>query len=184
MNRSHSPYVDSGDEWIDETAQRTYFWGNESVVNAERAAQSVTDAGRTGVTLRFSMFHAIDSQHMRTFISMAEKGICGIPGDPEGYISFIAVDDAARAVLAAFDVPAGVYNVSESDPVRRSEHAAALTACTNRERLRAIPTTAQHLGGKGIDSLSRSQRISSKALTEATSWEPKIHPINRWRLVH
>src|SRR4029078_4613769 len=26
------PYVDRGDEWVDEQCERTYFWGNETTV--------------------------------------------------------------------------------------------------------------------------------------------------------
>ena len=49
------PYVDSGAEWIDESVERTYFWGNTSCVDAEAAASNVTNAGGHGVALRFAM---------------------------------------------------------------------------------------------------------------------------------
>ena len=36
------PYVDGGDEWIDEDHERIYYWGNRSTVDAEAAAAGVT----------------------------------------------------------------------------------------------------------------------------------------------
>ncbi|MGZ4806106.1 MAG: SDR family oxidoreductase, partial [Ilumatobacteraceae bacterium] len=55
------PYADGGEQWIDETHDRVYFWGNECTVAAEAAAAHFTSAGGVGIVLRFSLFMAPDS---------------------------------------------------------------------------------------------------------------------------
>lgn len=174
------PYVDSGDEWIDESTERTFFSGNESVENAEAAALGVTQQGGAGVSLRFGMFFADDSAHVELFKTMARRGIFGVVGRADAYASWIHIDDAATAVVAALDAPPGVYNVAEPDPQRRTDQAAAVARSVGRQRLRFMPAAAVRLGGAALDSLSRSQRVSSSALMSVTDWQPRISVIDSW----
>jgi nucleoside-diphosphate-sugar epimerase len=174
------PYVDGGDSWLDETAARTYFWGNRTTLDAEAAAAAVTAAGGTGVALRFAMFMAPDSTHMLTFASMARKGGWGLFGDDDAFVSFIGIDNAAAAVLAALELPAGLYNVAEPDPRTRGEHRAALASAVGRTRLRSLPGVVQKVGGDGAASLARSHRISSEMLRAASSWAPTQYAVESW----
>lgn len=173
------PYVDRGDDWIDEATDRDYFWGNRTTVDAESAADAVTAAGGVGVVLRFAMFTATDSAHLETFATMAKKGLWGVFGNDDAFISFVDVGDAATAMVAALDAPAGVYNVAEAEPLRRREHRTALAIAVGRERLRSLPLV-ERLGGTGAESLARSHRISSAAFTAATGWTPALRPIELW----
>lgn len=174
------PYVDGGAGWIDESFACTYFWGNRTTVDAERAAESVTAEGGVGVALRFAMFMAADSAHMLTFSQLANRGIWGLFGADDDYVSFVHVDDAASAVVAALDAPAGVYNVAEAEPLVRGRHRAALASAVGRDSLRSIPSMVQRVGGAGAESLARSHRISSQALTDATGWAPRRAAVDTW----
>lgn len=174
------PYTDGAGGWIDESHERTYFWGNQTVVDAERAADDVTVAGATGVVLRFAMFMADDSAHLLTFARMAERGLWGVFGDDDAHISFIDADDAAAAVVASIDAPAGIYNVAEAEPLTRGEHRARLAQTVGRPSLRALPRFVRAAGGKGAESLARSHRISSQAFRTATGWSATNAPIDRW----
>ena len=174
------PYVDSGEDWIGENVERTYFSGNASTVDAESSAQSVTDSGGIGVVLRFAMFFADDSAHIGTYRSMATRGVFGVTGRLDARISFVHVDDAAAAVVAAVNAPPGTYNVAEPDPVTREAHSSALASSVGRRKLRALPVSAVRLGGAGLDSVSRSNRISSTSLSSATGWKPAIRVVDRW----
>lgn len=175
------PYLDGGVEWIDETQPRDSHSGNESVADAEAAAQRVTDGGASGVILRFAMFHADDSGHMDSFLSAARRGFAPFVGVPDGYQPFIDVGDAARAVVAALDIPAGVYNVTEHNPTTRAEHATALARVVGRERLRFPPRLLQKLGGAPAAEFGRSQRVSSAKLQSASSWRPAVDVVTRWK---
>jgi len=174
------PYADGGTGWVDESADRIYVPQNESVRDSESAAASVAGRGGIGVSLRFAMFWAPDSAHIESLAAAARRGWWLLPGAPDGVMSWIDVDDAARAVVAALTAPAGVYNVGEGDPRPRSEHADALARVVGRSRLRTLPRWTERLGGPGAESLTRSHRISSQRLTDATGWKPEIEVIGRW----
>ncbi|MFW2333690.1 NAD(P)H-binding protein [Ilumatobacter sp.] len=175
------PYVDRAERWIDETVDREYVRGDRTTVDAEAAAAAVTQAGGAGVVLRFAMFMATDSAHMQTFATMAGRGIWGFFGADDRHISFVDADDAAAAVVAALDAPAGIYNVAEADPVTRGEHRTTLAAAAGRQRLRDLPGLVEKMGGAAAESLARSHRISSASLNSATGWTPAHRPIDRWR---
>jgi nucleoside-diphosphate-sugar epimerase len=174
------PYVDSGDRLVDENTERAYFWGNQTTVAAEDAAHRVADAGSGGVSLRFGMFVAPDSAHTRQLIALARRGVFGLPGRGDAFISFIDVDDAARAVVAAIDAASGVYNVAEPDPAIRARHWEALAKAVGRGRIRAMPAAIIRLGGEGLVSLARSHRISAAQLSAAADWQPRVNIAQTW----
>ncbi len=161
------PYVDSGDQWIDESVARTFSSATESVNHAEAAARSVD-----GVSLRFAMFAANDSAHTRDLLAAARRGVFALPGNSDAYAPFIHIDDAASAVVAALDAPAGIYNIAEANPVQRSAHMEALAKALGRKRLRSLPSLVVKLGGPPVEALSRSQRISSGLFREVSNWVP------------
>ena len=174
------PYVDSGSDWITEATECTYFWGNASTVDAEAAAAAVTAQGGSGVVLRFAMFMAADSAHMRTFATMAKRGRWGLFGPDDAFASFIHIDDAATAVVAALDIGAGTYNVAEAGPSRRGDHRAALAAAMGREALKSLPRVVERAAGDSAESLARSQRVSSSKLTDASGWRATHDLIDCW----
>ncbi len=169
------PYVDGGDGWIDESTDRDYSSVTESVRESESNA---IEAG--GVSLRFAMFWAADSAHNAQLRGFARRGIFALPGASEAYASWIHIDDAAAAVVAALDVPAGTYNVAEAQPSRRVDHMAAIATSLGRKRLRGLPAALVKLGGPPVEALARSQRVSSRALAEACSWEPQTNIVDIW----
>ena len=174
-------YLDGGADWISESQPRKYHDGSRSVLHAEAAAQRVTDAGLVGVILRFAMFHAADSGHLSTFLSLAKRGVSPFIGPPTGYQSFVDSGDAARAVLAALDVGSGIYNVAEPNPRTRAEHSAELARVLDKKKLRPVPSLLLKAGGPAGEEQCRSQRISSQALQHAGAWEPRVDVISRWK---
>jgi nucleoside-diphosphate-sugar epimerase len=168
------PYIDRVDEWIDEQCERSYDPVTDCTVVAEAAAASVTAAGGVGIVLRFALFMAADSAHTQSFFNAAKSGLFALDGDPDSFTSFVHVDDAAGAVLAALEAPAGTYNVAEPDPVRRSAHQEMLAKLVGRSSL-------ERTGGGATTSLGRSHRISSQHLRDVFSWTPTIHGLDCWK---
>jgi nucleoside-diphosphate-sugar epimerase len=175
------PYIDRGEEWIDEQCERQYYWGNDSASAAEAAASGVTAAGGAGVVLRFAMFMAPDSAHTDSTVSAAQKGLFTLLGPIDAYMSFIHIDDAAAAVAAALSAPAGTYNVAEPEPMRRAAHRDALAEVVGRSKLRPVPAVVERAGGGVVNSIARSHRISSQCLREVSTWTPTIHCVDRWK---
>jgi nucleoside-diphosphate-sugar epimerase len=168
-------YADGGDAWLDESSPLDPGGPTASMLDAEAAAARFAAAGGAAVVLRFGAFHAPESGHLHDQIRMARRGMVPAPGRPAAWIPTIAIDDAARAVAAALDAPAGTYDVVDAEPMTRAEQAAVLAQAVGRERLRPMPGILTALGGKGLRTLARSQRVSGRALRAATSWRPG-HP--------
>jgi len=164
-------YADGGDRWLDETAPLDVPPALRSVLAAEAAAQRVTDSGSTGVVLRFAQFYGADAAHTLTAWKTARRGLAPVLGSKDGYVSVIHLDDAARAVVAALGLAAGVVNVGDDEPLRRVDHAAGVAAAVGRPRLRWIGA-AGRAGGKRMRPLLRSHRIGNGRL-RATGWAPE-----------
>jgi nucleoside-diphosphate-sugar epimerase len=174
------PYVDSGSNWIGEDQLRTYFPLNRTVVDAETAAASVAQSGASFVVLRFAMFMAPESAHMSMAMAAAKRGVFGLVGNLDSFISFVHADDAASAVVHALGISSGVYNVAEADPCVRAAHQSALAAAAGRSTLRTVPHLIASLGGKAVESIARSHRISTRHLQSLSDWRPQIRCVDAW----
>jgi nucleoside-diphosphate-sugar epimerase len=173
IQESFAPvYADRGEEWIDETWAVAPARYNRTVLDAERSAQRFTEAGGTGVILRFAALYGLDHM-LRDMLDVMRKGWSPIPGDPRAYFTSVSQDDAASAVVAALDVPAGIYNVAELEPMRRGEWVRTLADAAKIAPPRAMPSWMTRLGGSAMRLLSRSQRISSTKLRQASAWTPR-----------
>ncbi len=174
VQESFAPvYPDSGEGWVDESVPIRPSRYNATVADAERSAARFSEAGGAGVVLRFSFFYGPDSALVRDLVKLARKGWAGIPGRAEAFTSSVSHDDAAAAVLAALNVPAGAYNVTDDEPLRRQEYFGALAAALGVRPLRLLPSWMNRLMGVTGEMLDRSLRISNRKLREASGWAPK-----------
>ena len=62
-----------------------------------------------------------------------------VAGKPDAYMSSIHADDVATAVVAALDVPSGIYNVCDDEPLTRRDALDAFAAAFDLKRLRTNP---------------------------------------------
>jgi nucleoside-diphosphate-sugar epimerase len=173
VQESFAPvYEDAGDRWITEKFPVRPAPYNRTVLDAERSARRVTDAGGTGIVLRFAAFYGNDHL-LREMIRIVRRGWTPLPGPPSAYWSSVSHDDAAAAVVAALGMPAGTYNVCDDEPLTRAEWSAALATAIGAPPPRAMPAWLTKLGGSSMALLSRSQRMSNAALKSASGWAPK-----------
>jgi nucleoside-diphosphate-sugar epimerase len=86
--------------------------------------------------------------------------------------------------VAALDVPAGCYNVSDDRPVTRREFAEALAEALGAPTPKFFPAWVAALGGSLGEMLARSQRISNAKLESACDWVPRYPSVvEGWRAV-
>jgi nucleoside-diphosphate-sugar epimerase len=105
------------------------------------------------------------------------------PGPRDGYQSFVHLDDAAAAVLAALDVPGGVYNVAEDEPATRRELAKAVGTALGRRPGLSLPGLTK-LGGAKTEFMGRSVRVSNRKFRDLSSWKPAYStPADGWARV-
>ena len=118
------------------------------------------------------MFYGPDAHHTIDTFRVARKGESLDVGDLDGYRTMLHLDDAATAVVAALDVPAGIYNVGEDEPATRAEHLQIIAGLVGRTSLRRTFHHARKLGGSKTELLTRSQRVSSQKFKDASGWRP------------
>jgi len=166
------PYLDAGDEWIDEDHPVDHVGPFAGAGVAEAQAARFTTAGGQGVVLRFAQFYADDSSHLRVLNRLLRLRLNPFFGPPEAYSSFIHAEDAGAAVAAALGAPAGTYNVGDDEPLRRAEAGAAAAESLGLRPPRTIPAPMLRLAGSTAGLLTRSLRVSNARLRAATGWAP------------
>ncbi|MCO1653729.1 NAD-dependent epimerase/dehydratase family protein [Pseudonocardia humida] len=157
-------YAEGGDAWLDEDAPAVGGGVTTTALTAERNARELFD-GDT-VVLRFGLFLGPDSESALAALEAARGGASVAVGPPGAFRPMIWLDDAAAAVAAALRVPAGTYNVADTDPATNAEIDAALAAAVGVGSLRT--------GTPQPGPLARSQRVSSRRLREAGGWAPRM----------
>jgi nucleoside-diphosphate-sugar epimerase len=157
-------YADGRDAWLEDDAPVAGGGVTTTALTAEQNARGLFD-GDT-VVLRFGLFMGPDSGSTRAALEAARGGASIALGPPDAYRPTLWLDDAAAAIAAALRVPAGTYNVADTDPPTNAEIDAALAAAVGVEALR--PAAGQD------GPLARSQRVSSRRLREATGWAPRM----------
>lgn len=122
------------------------------------------------MSLRFGLFLGHGSGQVATMLDAARCGWFPVPGDAHAHVSFIDIDDAARAVHSALTLPAGADNAVEDEPAMRAEHAAALAAVVGR----AVRTPPGLVGRLPIARpLARALRASNHRL-RTHGWAPRV----------
>jgi nucleoside-diphosphate-sugar epimerase len=178
VQESFAPaYPDSRDRWIDETTPLAPAAYNRTIMDAEAAAQRFTDAGGRGVILRFAAFYGADALQVRDLIRWVHKGWAPIPGLPGAFISSISHDDAAAAVIAVLGSPAGVYNVTDDEPVTHRAYVDSLAAALGVPSPSLPPMWLAPLMGSVGQVLSRSLRISNRRLRQECGWAPRLRSV-------
>jgi UDP-glucose 4-epimerase len=157
-------YADGGDAWLDEDAPVAGGGVTTTALTAERNARELF--GGDTVVLRFGLFMGPESGSAQAALEAAHGGASVAAGPPGAYRPTLWLDDAAAAIAAAVDVPAGTYNVADADPPTNAEIDAALATVAGVEALRTRPPQDSPL--------ARSQRVSSRRLREASGWAPRM----------
>lgn len=164
-------YADGGDAWITETSPLGVTKAVEPAAVAETSALGFACRSRDAVVLRFGNFLG-DDPVTRWRLGQAQAGRPIGLGDPDGWVHVVHPSDAGAAVAAAVAAPGGVYNVG-AEPVRRSDLTSAFAQAVGRPQARFVPTWLVKLAGERIEPLTRSHRVSSEKLHEATGWKPR-----------
>ena len=157
-------YADGGDAWLDEDAPVAGGGVTTTALTAERNARELFDGD--AVVLRFGLFMGPDSGSTQAALNAARAGVSIAIGPPEAYRPTLWLDDAATAIAAALRVPAGTYNVADTDPPTNAEIDAALATAVGVGALRTRPPQD--------GPLARSQRVSNRRLRAASGWAPRV----------
>ncbi|PXY30898.1 NAD-dependent epimerase/dehydratase family protein [Prauserella muralis] len=171
-------YRDGGAEWVDEDSPVDRYPAAVGNHAAEASARRFTEAGGTGVVLRFGWFLGPGAAHSEQLLALARRHVAASIGPPHTFVSSIHVADGATAVAAVLEAPAGTYNVVDDEPLTKREYADALARAAGATPWLRPPGRAALLLGDRLTSLTRSLRVSNARLRSATGWRPS-HPSAR-----
>jgi nucleoside-diphosphate-sugar epimerase len=152
-----------------------------SVLALRDLESSVTGAG--GVVMRYGYFYGPGSAFSRGG-SMAEdlaRRRMPIVGRGTGVWSFIHVDDAARATVAALELGApGSYNVVDDEPAPVAQWLPALAGALGAPRPMRVPAWIARMlaGAYGVEVMTGLQGASNERARRELAWAPE-HP--SWR---
>ncbi len=133
--------------------------------------------GLDGIVLRYGYFYGpgtawADGGHMA---SLVRKRRLPIVGRGTGVWSFVHVDDAAAATLAAVERgPAGVYNVVDDDPAPVAAWLPVYADTLNAKGPFRVPAIIARLGaGKyGAEMMTKARGASNAKAKQELGWRP------------
>ena len=119
----------------------------DAVRVVEQAEREALAAG--GVVLRYGFFGGPGTWYDRDGAvgELVRKRRYPLLGDGAGVHSFVHVDDAAAATVAALGAPSGVYNVVDDAPAPTSEWLPAFAAALGAAPPRRLPALPVKLAG-------------------------------------
>jgi nucleoside-diphosphate-sugar epimerase len=157
----------------------------ESFRRSARAVRELESAvlGADGVVLRYGYFYGPGSAIAREGSMGADVARRRMPivGAGTGVWSFIHIDDAAAATVAALSHGAsGAYNVVDDEPARVSEWLPAFAQAIGARRPLRVPVLLARIaaGSYGVATMTRAQGASNALAKAELRWTP-AHP--SWR---
>ncbi len=168
-------YADGGDRWLDENSPMKLAWSAlDSTLDLEGETKRFGESAGKAIILRFGLFYAPYAASTIDSVRMMKRRMFGVIGKGDNYFSSIHVDDAASAIVAALNAPAGTYNITEDNPSTQLEYAQICAQELHLPKPRKFPRWLGKifLGGPA-NYILNSTRISNKKFKEATGWAPK-----------
>ena len=162
-------YPDSGAAWIDAASAPVAASPIlASTLAAEAEIERFAASGGAGIVLRMGAFYGPDASSTQEMLATARRGTPPFPGALHAYRSFIWIADAASALAAALDAPAGIYDVVDDEPMTRGAlNDLLMGVAAKRSRL---PSLGRIFGGPAV----RSERVSNARFKAASGWRPSM----------
>ncbi len=175
-------FGDHGAEFLTEqhpAAERSpTSWLQQSVDalrELERQVLQATARGEIeGIVLRFGFFYG-PVPGMETMVRLLRRRFVGVPGGVSGIGSWVHVEDAAAAVVAAIrhGRPGQVYNVVDDEPVGAGELLAALASEVEAPAPRLVPRWLVRLAAPFLlADLETVIRVSNAKAKHELNWRP------------
>ena len=137
-----------------------------------------------GLVLRYGFFYGPGTHYGKdgAMVADARRRRLPVVGKGTGVFSFIHVDDAADATVAAVERgSSGIYNVVDDEPAPLSEWVPVLAECVGAKRPLRVPLWLTRLAGgrQAADFASELRGASNEKAKRELGWHP-AHP--SWRV--
>jgi len=159
-----------------EATASKFSGANATVLEMERAVTGSTEL--EGLVLRYGFFYGPGTAYGEQGSSTADvrKRRFPVIGRGEGVFSFIHVDDAADATVAAVERGApGVYDVVDDDPVPMRDWLPAFAAANGAKKPLRVPAWVAGLvaGKEAVGFLTRMEGASNAKARAELDWRPR-----------
>jgi nucleoside-diphosphate-sugar epimerase len=150
----------------------------ESLAAIRHVEEAVVGAGIEGIALRYATFYGPGTGIAKdgNIAAMVRKRRFPIVGDGGGIWSFIHLDDAATATVAAIERGApGIYNVADDEPVAVAEWLPELARVLGAKPPRRVPVWLGRLatGDVGVSMMTRIRGASNAKAKRELGWQPR-----------
>ena len=156
---------------------------DEKVASAVDAEQLAAEAdGIATATLRLGWLYGPDTAHTRDFARMLRGRRLPVIAGGTAPLSFLHVEDAARAFADAAESDArGVLHVVDDEPAGAAQFFDGLAARVGAPRAMRVPRWVGVLGAGGYITrfLTTPMVTSAKRMRDATGWKPQFATIDQ-----
>jgi nucleoside-diphosphate-sugar epimerase len=180
-------YAPEGERVVDEDAplhlEAPPPWGAAVAAIAALERDTLEAQGMDGVVLRYGTLYGSGTWYDADGGQVADAVRAGkmpLVGDGEGMSSFLHVDDAASAAVAAIDGPPGTYNVVDDEPAPAREWLPAYAEALGGpepERI-SVDEAVERAGWLSAHRMTEQRGASNTRAHERLGWRPE-HPT--WR---
>jgi nucleoside-diphosphate-sugar epimerase len=151
----------------------------DALAREEHQVAELSAQGRIeGVALRFGLFHGRHAPSTTEMLELVRRRALPLVGDGSAVHSWIDVDDAARAVVAALErAPSGsVYNVVDDEPVAQRDYLAELVRLTGAPPPRHVPLALMRaIASYGAVVLGQARLpVSNAKIKRELGWQPRF----------
>ena len=131
--------------------------------------------GIEGIALRYGLFYGQDS-FMRMIVDLVRRRRLPVPSYGGGFATFVHLDDAAAATVAALEKGrAGqAYNIVDDEPVRWADFADTLAAELGARRPRRVPSWVLRAIPYLHTIMTTSMRVSNAKARRELGWTPAV----------
>jgi nucleoside-diphosphate-sugar epimerase len=130
-----------------------------------------------GVVLRFGFFYGDPAADAAMVAALRQRRI-PLPGGAPGVLSYVHVDDAATAVLAAVeDAPAGsTYNIADDEAVSFGDHLRAIADAHGAPRPWSVPRFVGTVAAPaGVEFICKHRPLAVGRAREELGWSAHRH---------
>jgi nucleoside-diphosphate-sugar epimerase len=157
----------------------------------ERAAGAANDAldgvvaleeavlGAGGIVLRYGLFYGPDAGHVRYMAKMLRRRMMRLPGGDRGAMSWIHLDDAAAATVAALERgKPGIYNVCDDEPASFAAFTRELAIVTGAKPPKSVPLSiAKAVMPYAVLAMTGRVTMSNEKAKAELGWAPRYPSI-------
>jgi nucleoside-diphosphate-sugar epimerase len=177
---SGKPVHDEDDPLIDLPPEHPAAQGAIALEALERS--TLETPGIEGVVLRYGFFYGPGSAYASdgAWAEDVRRRRLPLIGRGTGIFSFIHMDDAVSATVAAVDRGSGIYNVCDDEPARMSDWLPAYAKALGARRPRRVPVWLAGLvgGRQAVRMATRLEGASNEKAKRELDWRPRY---SSWR---